>query len=762
MAVSTRSHHMPFEQNPHHLYVFHGESYNLIHSSGGTSTFGATDTPGKVISYDAGTLNRMNGAGMVKVMPFALMPENMREGFTETLDDVFLHDLTPAQQKRVNYRYAMVQAALFLKETEGLKGDDASLTDAMDDICREGVDLLCEDMPNPNFVLAKKLYKEGKGRKPQTKGETLGLEPVSSRTLRGWMAKYKAGGKKALTDKVANRGNRHSIFSAEEHRLRADVVDKEYMTLQRKPIKLVHQDMKRAFKEENERRAEDGFGPLKCPSRETVRLHIKKLDKFRVRIARYGQKEAMKYFRASKTGLESLRPFERVEMDEVKLDLFTIMAKCKFFDLFSMEELEALGLLDKRKRWWLVCAIDCRTRCIVGMTLTADPTSSAALKCLRMVVSDKGQFADAVQAYAPWDIYGTPEVLAVDNGGALKSAAMSNACADLGITKIQTIAGEPSMRGTIERVFHTLNTTLMPRLFGRTFSNVIERSGHPSEERARLTLEDIAFALVRWVVDIYHNTPHEGLMGRTPLEQWEADHEEGNYPLMAAPTEEKKKVVFGLPLKRVVQKSGIRVMNIRYHDPDLHWFFLKHENVEMPVRWFDGDIGAIRVMIDGKWVEIPAVSDVFKGVDAQTWAATRRSLRAKDPKRQEWEEEVVFNAVRAIEEMNASRDIGAKLLDQGWNADRMKAAEAETMASIEIVKTRETSCETADGYGRSVVPHAPERPEIEEAEIYVEDAATSDEETAKTPIKASKTSKKTPAVKPSKPAEDDGSWEFDV
>ncbi|SIS26578.1 hypothetical protein SAMN05421666_3608, partial [Roseovarius nanhaiticus] len=40
---------------------------------------------------------------------------------------------------------------------------------------------------------------------------------------------------------------------------------------------------------------------------------------------------------------------------------------------------------------------------------------------------------------------------------------------------------------------------------------------------------------MRWVVDIYHNSPHRGLGGRTPLEQWDADMEDGNYPLSGLP-----------------------------------------------------------------------------------------------------------------------------------------------------------------------------------------------------------------------------------
>lgn len=75
------------------------------------------------------------------------------------------------------------------------------------------------------------------------------------------------------------------------------------------------------------------------------------------------------------------------------------------------------------------------------------------------------------------------------------------------------------MRGMIERLFRTAIMSLFSHLSGRVFSNVFERGDHPSEERACLTTEQLGYAIVRWVVDIYHNTPHEGLGGLTPLQQ---------------------------------------------------------------------------------------------------------------------------------------------------------------------------------------------------------------------------------------------------
>lgn len=250
----------------------------------------------------------------------------------------------------------------------------------------------------------------------------------------------------------------------------------------------------------------------------------------------------------------------------------------------------------------------------------------------------------------------------------------------------------------------------MPRLTGQTFRNTLMRGDHPAEKRACLSLEDLAFVLVRWVIDIYHNQPHDGLGGRTPLGQWEADMKDGNYPLHSAPTQRQKRLAFGLPLTRIVQKGGIRALNVNYHSGDLARWFLKYGSQAVEVRWFDEDLGVIEVLLEGQWTEVPATTDLFNGVDASTWSAARRALRAKDPKRKAWEEDAIFSAIRSIEALTAERKAAYSVLDHGWTIERFNQVEDEAVVSFDIVTNRPVTTEAADSYGMSVVPEEPDRP----------------------------------------------------
>ena len=718
MPKDSHDQFLTFSLDKRHRITIREAELRFVYQTDGVVTFCAAEDPRRIIAYEIGELNRMNRAGEIIVQPYDLVPEHLRPGPVHDDANTFIAGLPPAQRRRVDRRYAMVRSYEDLREKGLVKRTDESIAQNMELIRTGAEDYLKQEMPDPEQALKLRNWQEGKGRKPKTGEPSKRPDACSPRALRNWVSLYRKGGKTALIDACAKRGSVRSPFNVDELALLGEVVRTEYLSLQRKPIAVVVRDVKLRFASENERRQGEGLPTLKVPGRDAVRGFIQRLDKFAVRVGRFGAEEAMRRMRTVKAGLEVSRPFERVELDEQQIDMVTILATSGLYSLFSEEELDMLGLLDTTRRWWLALAIDCRTRCIVGMTLTRDPKTSAALKCLRMVVSDKAQFADSVGALAPWSIFGRPETLATDNGPAFKSLEFTSACADLGIHALQVIGGVPGMRGRGERVFRTISTDLMSRLTGRTFSNVLERGDYASEKRAALTIEDICIALVRWAVDIYHNTPHWGLGGRTPLQQWEADIRAGNVPLHSAPSARRKHIALGVALARVLQKDGLRVMNIRYNSCDLAAFFLKHGNVELELRWNEEDLGTIEVHFDGAWRTVPASSDVFKGVHASTWLRSCRSLRAIDPKRKEWEDEVIAGAIRDIEAMNASAKAAFHIMDHAWTEKRLADLGKSALSPFDVVPTRAKTADTPDGRGQVIVPvapadHAPAAPQLD-------------------------------------------------
>jgi hypothetical protein len=94
--------------------------------------------------------------------------------------------------------------------------------------------------------------------------------------------------------------------------------------------------------------------------------------------------------------------------------------------------------------------------------------------------------------------------LYVDNGAVYRSHHLSLVCAKLGITLIHSRPYVPQGRGKVERFFRTVRMQFLPLL--------------GAEDTA--SLEALNRRLWAWIEGEYHQRPHKGLGGETPLDRW--------------------------------------------------------------------------------------------------------------------------------------------------------------------------------------------------------------------------------------------------
>lgn len=593
--------------------------------------------------------------------------------------------LSGAHETRVRMRNAIVEAFLEMEKGKQIVRTDASIEANHASLCQRAAEFYARGAVLPS----------DKTREQPKK--------FSARSLRRWLRDFEEFGIGGNTDKYAKCGGREGNMLSEARIILAKQV-RGYLSRDQPKITTIVQNTRAAFSEENAIRAAKGLPALSVPSRNAISAAIKRLDSFTVAVSRYGQEEAMRRMRITGKGLFTLdRPMQRVEMDESCIDLISVFKEGGLLDFFSEEERRRLGLDGKKGRWWWTVAICATTRCIVGMRLSRTPTRYSAIETLQMMLVDKGEWADAVHAVSPWNMFGMPELLVTDCGSAFKSHEFRTACSDLGIRVERAIAGLPQLRGRIERLFRTMSINLLPLLTGRTFSNILERGEYDSEARAALTADELAFALIRWVVDIYHNSPHEGLNGRTPLEVWREASE--TYGVRPPPTIDKMGPIFAKPMRRVLSGEGISVMGVRYHSEDLARFGLHHGERDMEVRWYPGDIGAIWVKM-GEWVKVGAVFDGFDGVRAQDWIAAARRLRAALRKGQVASQEIVYKAIREIVTMNSAAKTRANILTEDWSDENLARVE-ESLFQGFVIASKAAAPDilpTNDGIGQVVNP----------------------------------------------------------
>ena len=98
---------------------------------------------------------------------------------------------------------------------------------------------------------------------------------------------------------------------------------------------------------------------------------------------------------------------------------------------------------------------------------------------------------------------GRPARLYVDNGSNYRSQHLALVCAKLGIALIHSRPHQPEGRGKQERWFRTVRAQFLTRIT-------------PADTES---LDALNRRLWTWVEE-YHQTPHSGLEGRTPLDQW--------------------------------------------------------------------------------------------------------------------------------------------------------------------------------------------------------------------------------------------------
>ncbi|PFG63992.1 putative transposase [Thioclava sp. ES.031] len=514
---------------------------------------------------------------------------------------------------------------------------------------------------------------------------------LGAKTVLEWERKERRFGLAGLYDRNTERGNRDRRMTADELMIMGKVVSK-YLDDQRPSQSSIFEEVKTAFHKENDRRRAAGEPEIVCPSRETVRQAIRKLNPFHVTLTRKGREAANRQFAPVGMGLDITRPMQRVEFDEWEVDAITLMAEGGLFHHLTEEEKKALGLDKKKARWWITVAICCATRCIVGMVVSRQPNSQSALRVIEIMMRDKGVWGDACGALTPWNQFGWPSVIVTDCASYNISSLVQARVSDLGITLQYCAAANPEAKGTIERVFGTFATQLMPRLSGRTFSNVVERGDYDSVKRAALNPEECCSVLVRYIVDVYHRTPHGGLNGETPLDCWNRLVEK--FGVQPPPDLGRRRLIFGQDRERTVNRQGITILGIRYHSEVLARFMNSTQERKVAIRWYPEDIGAIWAELNGRWFEIPAVFDRYQGVSAQEWVDAAAEIRAQNARNAEVNFAVVRQALDFIKETNSAAMTRVGLIMEDWSEKRMDYEEDRLFIGFNTSETEpENPCD---------------------------------------------------------------------
>jgi len=387
--------------------------------------------------------------------------------------------------------------------------------------------------------------------------------PPSWSTVKRWCRIYERAGEdvRALVPAVKARGNRRAkysgqrleTFTAEDQQKALQVsqiieqtIRAKYLSLERPSVASVHASVMVSIVSLNRFHSE--VDKLPVPHLSSIYPAVRRLDPYEVALGRYGKRFADEKFRDQQLGPRPLKPLERVECDDTKIDLLVIDPETRL----------PLG------RPWLTTMIDVCTKMITGFYVSFHPPGYLnVMQCLLHAVRPKSYLKAAYpQIEHDWPAYGVPEVLVVDNAKQFHSTNFELACRQLGTRVEYAPPRTPWYKASIERWFETQNQRLLHELPGTTFSNVLDRDQYDPQKHAVISIDALLEMIHLWVVDLYHQTVHRSLRD-LPYRRWVEAIKQ--WPPNLPPRSSELEVLLGFTEKRAITASGIELFTLRYN-----------------------------------------------------------------------------------------------------------------------------------------------------------------------------------------------------
>lgn len=456
-----------------------------------------------------------------------------------------------------------------------------------------------------------------------------------------WVTVYRWRGRYGHSQNAARLVDRRSRSGRRQNQrvfeIFQKVVDTVYLTHQKRPKTVVHEEMLLEIGAFNKKASEDQ--KLVAPSKPTIYRWLDDLHAYSVEAARLGKEAADKKYRFVTGTVEVRRILERVEVDHTSLDLILIDDDTKI----------ALG------RPWLTLAIDRYSRAILGFYLAFHaPSSYSVMHCLKHCILPKEEWlSDYPDLAKKWPMHGIPMAVVFDNGMDLHAQAVSKICAELGVRIVYCPTGDPYYKGAIERAFGTLNKGLIHLLPGTTFSNTKERGDYRSETEAVFGLEQAKHVITKWIVEVYHQRKHR-MTGRTPQDLWDSQIERTVIELPADPRALNS--LLGIPAERQrLTHEGIQFETLFYNNSDLQLLRRRiGERKSIAFKYFEEDVSYIQVWDEEEeqYVRVDVIekyAEYARGLTRQLHLVTRRYGDSTYGK--EWMSNAPLEAKREIQEL---------------------------------------------------------------------------------------------------------------
>lgn len=287
------------------------------------------------------------------------------------------------------------------------------------------------------------------------------------------------------------------------------------------------------------------------PCRATVFRRLSEIDRYEQVRRREGKRAADYLFETVGPGKPATFRLEVVEIDHTRADVWVID--------------HVTGWLLGRP--WMTIAIDRYTRMIVGVYIGFEhPSTNSVMQCIRNMIYPKVKMLKEMGVQGPWNPYGVPVTVMVDNAQEFQSDSVRDTLAVLNITIAQQPANRPEFKGIVERAMRTIKEKGLTWMPGRVRVFVKDSRDYDPTEFACITLDEFRRYFFQWLIFDYTNKTHTGIMD-VPGRRWE---EEVAKRAVWIPNHiSDLDSVLGLRKTGFISRRGIRFRNLFYQSTEL-------------------------------------------------------------------------------------------------------------------------------------------------------------------------------------------------
>lgn len=371
--------------------------------------------------------------------------------------------------------------------------------------------------------------------------------PIHASTVYRWKKRFtRFNDVRHVFSWIGDRGGKDlSRLHPEVEALLLEAVDETWNAGKAATAELIQEALALKVKAENERRVKSD--QLVMPSTRTIQRRVTQLGAKVITRALLGREEADRRFAQMGRARVTSRILELVEIDHTPVDLLIT---------------DEFGRVCARP--WITVIIDRYSRAILGYCLSAAGHGiQQVFEAIRHAIMPKTYLKKRFPALdLEWPMFGWMELIVADNGRELHAEALRDALLNVLIQIEFTRPDTPDDKPHVERFLRTFNYTFIHRLPGTTRARVKDRVGIEPLKEACMTLEQLDQAIHVWICMKYHQRPHAGLNGRTPLAVWTesaAVHE----PQLKTSANELEIEFSGIS-ERVLHAHGIEINGFQY------------------------------------------------------------------------------------------------------------------------------------------------------------------------------------------------------